>query len=300
MKVAAIQAAALASPEAMLAHLEAEVRLAAADGARLIVLQELHNTFYFCCELDPAHFDLAEPVPGPSSERLGALARELGVVIVASLFERRAAGLYHNTAVILGADGEIAGRFRKMHIPHDPGFEEKYYFTPGDAREDGFTPIAVTIDGARINLGVLVCWDQWYPEAARIMALNGADLLIYPTAIGWDPEDGEAEQERQLEAWLTIQRSHAVANGLPVISCNRVGFERGAKTTTAGTTFWGNSFVCDGMGHYLDRADHRGDQRVLADIDLNQSEATRRTWPFLRDRRVDAYGDILKRFKGND
>lgn len=281
----------------MLAYLEAEVRLAAASGAQLMVFQELHNTPYFCCELDPDHFDLAEPIPGPSSQRLGALARELGVVIVASLFERRAAGIYHNTAVVLDSSGDIAGRFRKMHIPHDPGFEEKYYFTPGDAREDGFEPIAVEIDGVALKLGVLICWDQWYPEAARIMALKGADLLIYPTAIGWDPDDSESEQQRQLNAWLTIQHSHAVANGLPVVSANRVGFERGAKTTTAGTQFWGHSFVCDSLGQDIALADHASDTRLLADINLADCERDRRTWPFLRDRRVDAYDDILKRFK---
>ncbi|EDY86675.1 N-carbamoylputrescine amidase [gamma proteobacterium HTCC5015] len=280
----------------MLAYLEAELRLAAADGAKLVVFQELHNTPYFCCELDPAHFDLAEPIPGPSTQFLGALAKELNLVIVASLFERRAAGLFHNTAVVLDQRGNIAGRFRKMHIPHDPGFEEKYYFTPGDAREDGFEPIAIEIDGRPIKLGLLVCWDQWYPEAARIMALKGADLLIYPTAIGWDPEDTQSEQQRQLHAWLTIQRSHAVANGLPVVSANRVGFERGGKATTAGTQFWGHSFICDSLGQDLAIAAHQDEARLIGDIDLDASERDRRIWPFLRDRRVDAYDDILKRF----
>lgn len=293
MKVAALQLTALPDPQANRDKLAQYIREAASQGAELVVLQELHNSPYFCCELAQEHFDLAEPIPGPSTEQFGRLAQELGIVVVASLFERRTGGIYHNTAVVLDKDGSIAGLFRKMHIPHDPGFEEKYYFTPGDAQEDGFTPIQTSIG----KLGVLVCWDQWYPEAARIMALNGADILIYPTAIGWDPDDTADEQQRQRDAWITIQRAHAIANGLPLISCNRVGFEKGAKMTTAGSQFWGSSFVTDSMGKITAQADTESETVLLSEVDFGESESTRRTWPFLRDRRIDAYDDITKRFK---
>lgn len=265
------------------------VREAAGRGAGLVLLQELHNSRYFCVTEQTRHFDLAEPIPGPSTDRLGAVAAELGVVIVASLFERRAAGLYHNTAVVLDADGRLAGRYRKMHIPDDPGYYEKFYFTPGDL---GFTPI----DTAVGRLGVLVCWDQWYPEAARLMALAGAELLLYPTAIGWDPNDTPDEQQRQREAWETVQRAHAVANNLPVLACNRVGFEPDPSGQTAGSRFWGGSFVAGPQGEILARAGE--DAEVLVtDIDLSRSEQVRRLWPYLRDRRIDAYGDIVKRYR---
>ncbi len=268
------------------------IRQAAASGAALIVLQELHTGLYFCQTEDPALFDLAEPIPGPSTETLGKLARELGVVIVASLFERRAAGLYHNTAVVFERDGTIAGKYRKMHIPDDPGFYEKFYFTPGDL---GFTPIRTSVG----NLGVLVCWDQWYPEAARLMALAGADILIYPTAIGWDPADTPEERERQLEAWITVQRGHAVANGLPLISVNRAGFEASTQQSGDGIQFWGNSFAAGPQGEFLAQASTDAEQILLVEIDLARSEKVRRIWPFLRDRRIDGYEEILKRFRDN-
>ncbi|HBG50679.1 MAG TPA: acyltransferase [Gammaproteobacteria bacterium] len=267
-----------------------DIRRAATAGARLILLQELHNTLYFCQVEDPALCDLAEPIPGPTTERLGALAQELGVVIVASLFERRAAGLYHNTAVVLDTDGRIAGRYRKMHIPDDPGFYEKFYFTPGDL---GFSPI----DTAVGRLGVLVCWDQWYPEAARLMALAGAELLLYPTAIGWNPDDPAAEQARQREAWITIQRAHAVANGMPVLACNRTGQEPDPSGQTAGIRFWGSSFIAGPQGEILAQAAEDAPQILTATIDLAHGEAVRRIWPFLRDRRIDDYGDLTRRFR---
>jgi N-carbamoylputrescine amidase len=266
------------------------VRQAAASGAALIVLQELHASHYFCQVEDPALFDLAETIPGPSTETLGKLAAELRVVIVASLFERRAAGLYHNTAVVLEKDGLIAGMYRKMHIPDDPGFLEKFYFTPGDL---GFNPIKTSV-GA---LGIMVCWDQWYPEAARLMALAGADLLIYPTAIGWDPSDTTEEQERQREAWITIQRGHAVANGLPLLAVNRVGLEVSSQQYDKGILFWGSSFVAGPQGEILAFASRAGEEILRADIDMACSERVRRIWPFLRDRRIDEYGDLLKRFR---
>jgi len=266
------------------------VRRAAASGAALIVLQELHAGPYFCQIEDPALFDLAEPIPGDSSRFIADLARELGVVIVASLFERRAAGLYHNTAVVFETDGEIAGIYRKMHIPDDPGFYEKFYFTPGDL---GFTPIQTSLG----TLGVLVCWDQWYPEAARLMALAGADLLIYPTAIGWDPADTDAEKQRQQDAWVTVQRGHAVANGLPVLAVNRVGFEASSQQPETGIQFWGNSFVAGPQGEILAQASVDQEEVLLVDVDLKRSETVRRIWPFLRDRRIDAYADITKRYR---
>ncbi|HEY3307077.1 MAG TPA: carbon-nitrogen hydrolase [Desulfuromonadaceae bacterium] len=266
------------------------VREAAAAGAALIVLQELHAGPYFCQIEDPTLFDLAEPIPGESSQSIGQLARELGVVIVASLFERRAPGLYHNTAVVFEKDGTIAGTYRKMHIPDDPGFYEKFYFTPGDL---GFNPIQTSVG----KLGVLVCWDQWYPEAARMMALAGAELLIYPTAIGWDPSDPEAEKERQREAWITVQRGHAVANGLPLLAPNRVGFEPCPDNPQNGIKFWGSSFVAGPQGEVLAEASRSLEEILLVDIDMARSETVRRIWPFLRDRRIDAYDDLLKRFR---
>jgi N-carbamoylputrescine amidase len=266
------------------------VRRAAAAGARLVVLQELHTGPYFCQVEDPVLFDLAETIPGPSTDELGSLARELGLVLVASLFERRAPGLYHNTAVVFERDGSIAGTYRKMHIPDDPGYYEKFYFTPGDL---GFTPIKTSV-GA---LGVLVCWDQWYPEAARLMALAGADLLIYPTAIGWDPSDTVEEQERQRGAWMTIQRGHAVANGLPVLAVNRVGFEASGEVVGGGIRFWGSSFAAGPQGEILAEASQNQEEVLQIELDLGRSETVRRIWPFLRDRRIDAYGDILKRYR---
>ncbi len=261
----------------------AGIRRCAKQGAKLVVLQELHTSLYFCDVEDPANFDLAETIPGPSTETFGQLAKELGVVIVTSLFERRAPGLYHNTAVVLESDGTIAGKYRKMHIPDDPGYYEKFYFTPGDL---GFSPIETSVG----KLGVLVCWDQWYPEAARLMAMAGADLLIYPTAIGWDPNDLLEEQARQRNAWITIQRAHAVANGIPVISANRVGTEPG------GAQFWGTSFVAGCQGELLAEADTTSETELVVELDSNRSEIVRRMWPYLRDRRIDAYADLTRRF----
>jgi N-carbamoylputrescine amidase len=266
------------------------VRDAARRGARLVVLQELHTGVYFCQSEDTDRFDMAEPIPGPSTELIGATARELGIVIVASLFERRAPGLYHNTAVVFETDGSIAGIYRKMHIPDDPGFYEKFYFTPGDL---GFMPIKTSAG----TLGVLVCWDQWYPEAARLMALAGAELLIYPTAIGWDPRDEKQEQERQRDAWITIQRSHAVASGIPVVSVNRVGFEPDPSGVGAGITFWGSSFAAGPQGELLTQAGTDREEVLTVELDMERSESVRRIWPFLRDRRIDAYDDLLKRYR---
>ena len=266
------------------------IREAAASGARLVLLQELHATPYFCQTEDPACFDLAESIPGPSTERFGALAAELGIVIVTSLFEKRAEGLYHNTAVVLDADGGIAGRYRKMHIPDDPGYYEKYYFTPGDL---GFEPI----DTAVGRLGVLVCWDQWYPEAARLMALAGADMLLYPTAIGWDMSDDADEQRRQQDAWLTVQRGHAIANSLPVLVCNHTGHEADPAARTGGIKFWGGSAVIGPQGEMLAQADADAAAVIVTDVDTARSGQLRRIWPWFRDRRVDAYQDLLKRFR---
>lgn len=288
LKVALIQHADQGSHDANLAYIEQQVRDAASGGARLVLLQELHNGPYFCQTEDTDVFDLAEAIPGPSTARLGQLAAETGCVIVASLFERRAAGLYHNTAVVLDADGRIAGKYRKMHIPDDPGFYEKFYFTPGDL---GFKPI----DTAVGRLGVLVCWDQWYPEAARLMALAGAELLLYPTAIGWDPSDDQAEKDRQLEAWTTVQRGHAVANGLPLLACNRVGHEASPRDGDGGIDFWGHAFIAGPQGEFLARADTTATV-LTANIDLARSESVRRIWPFLRDRRIDEYAAITRRF----
>ena len=259
-------------------------------GAELIVLQELHNSLYFCQVEDVNNFDLAETIPGPSTNYFGELARQLGVVIVTSLFERRAPGLYHNTAVVIERDGSIAGTYRKMHIPDDPAYYEKFYFTPGDL---GFQPIDTSVG----RLGVMVCWDQWYPEAARMMALAGAELLIYPTAIGYEATDTPQEQQRQREAWTTVQRGHAVANGLPVVAVNRVGYEPDPSHQTDGIQFWGSSFVAGPQGELYYRASDNEEESVIVNIDLDHSEDVRRWWPFLRDRRIDAYGDLTKRYR---
>ena len=288
LKVAVVQESNQGDADANLARIETRIAEAAAAGAQLVLLQELHNGAYFCQHEDVCEFDLAEPIPGPSTERLGRLAREHGVVLVSSLFERRAAGLYHNTAVVFEADGSIAGKYRKMHIPDDPGFYEKFYFTPGDL---GFEPIDTSVG----RLGVLVCWDQWYPEGARLMALAGAELLLYPTAIGWDPDDAQDEKSRQRDAWILSHRGHAVANGLPVLSCNRVGHET-SPMGTSGIDFWGSSHVLGPQGEFL--AEAGGEPQILmAEVDLQRSEHVRRIWPFLRDRRIDAYGDLLRRYR---
>ncbi|WP_297793649.1 carbon-nitrogen hydrolase [uncultured Marinobacter sp.] len=297
LNVAAIQQTSSPDKAVSLATSEKLVRQAASEGAQLIVLQELHATLYFCQTEDTSVFELAEPIPGPTSDHLSALAAELGIVLVGSIFERRMNGVYHNTAVVFERDGSIAGIYRKMHIPDDPGFYEKFYFTPGDASfndgRSGFTPIETSAG----KLGVLVCWDQWYPEAARLMALAGAEILIYPTAIGWDTTDDPEEQARQLEAWVTVQRGHAVANNLPVIAPNRVGTEPDPSGYSNGIRFWGNSFICGPQGEFLARADDRSETILHATIDRNRSESIRRIWPYLRDRRIDAYSDILKRVR---
>lgn len=288
LPVALIQDRNQGGAEENLAHIENKVAEAARAGAKLILLQELHNGPYFCQHEDVAEFDLAEPIPGPSTQRLSQLAKQHGVVLVSSLFEKRAAGLYHNTAVVYDADGSIAGKYRKMHIPDDPGFYEKFYFTPGDL---GFEPIDTSVG----RLGVLVCWDQWYPEGARLMALAGAELLLYPTAIGWDPTDNDDEKTRQRDAWILSHRGHAVANGLPVLSCNRVGHEA-SPMGAAGIDFWGHSHVLGPQGEFLAQAGT--DPTILyAEVDMQRSEHVRRIWPFLRDRRIDAYQDLLKRFR---
>ena len=287
--VALLQETDRGSVAANLTAIEAGLREAAAAGAQLVLLQELHNGPYFCQHENVAEFDRAEPIPGPSSEYIGALAAELKLVIVASIFERRAAGLYHNTAVVFDRSAAIAGKYRKMHIPDDPGFMEKFYFTPGDL---GFEPIQTSVG----KLGVLVCWDQWYPEGARLMALAGADLLLYPTAIGWDPADDDAEKARQRDAWITVQRGHAVANGLPLLACNRTGFEA-APDSGRGIQFWGSSFVAGPQGEFLAEASRDQRELLITAIDMQRCENVRRIWPFLRDRRIDAYADILKRFR---
>ena len=283
MKIGIIQQHNTADREDNKARLAGKIKKLAQEGAALIVLQELHNGLYFCKEENVNTFDQAEPIPGPSTEFYGKLAKELQVVIVTSLFERRAAGLYHNTAVVLEKDGTIAGTYRKMHIPDDPGYYEKFYFTPGDL---GFQPIQTSVG----RLGVLVCWDQWYPEAARLMALAGAEVLIYPTAIGYDPNDTPDEQQRQRMAWQTVQRGHAVANGLPVVTVNRVGDEDGVP-------FWGTSFVAGPQGELLYEAPTNQEAAVIVDVDMQRSEQVRRWWPFLRDRRIDQYGDLTLRFR---
>jgi len=288
LPVALIQERNHGDAAANLAIIETRVAEAASAGAKLVLLQELHNGAYFCQHESVDEFDLAEPIPGPSTARLSALAKQHGVVLVSSLFEKRAAGLYHNTAVVFDADGSLAGKYRKMHIPDDPGFYEKFYFTPGDL---GFTPIQTSVG----KLGVLVCWDQWYPEAARMMALAGAELLLYPTAIGWDPSDAQDEKTRQRDAWVLSHRGHAVANGLPVLSCNRVGHEA-SPLGASGIDFWGNSIVLGPQGEVIAEAGTDA-SLLLAKVDLQRSEHVRRIWPFLRDRRIDAYSDLTKRYR---
>jgi N-carbamoylputrescine amidase len=290
LKVALLQETDRGSRDANLDAIEAGLRDAAAKGAELVLLQELHNGPYFCQHESVDEFDLAETIPGPSTERIGRLAHELKLVVVASIFEKRATGLYHNTAVVFDRSAAIAGKYRKMHIPDDPAFYEKFYFTPGDL---GFDPIDTSVG----RLGVLVCWDQWYPEAARLMALAGAELLLYPTAIGWDPKDEQAEKDRQREAWVTVQRGHAVANGLPLLSCNRTGYEADKAGVGNGIQFWGTSFVAGPQGEFLAQAGTDQRELLVVDIDMARSEHVRRIWPFLRDRRIDAYGDLLKRFR---
>ena len=289
MKVGLVQQANTADRAANIEKLQRHIRQAAAEGAELVVLQELHNGLYFCQTEDTSLFDQAEPIPGPSTELFGALAKELGIVLVLSLFERRAPGLYHNTAVVLERDGFIAGKYRKMHIPDDPAYYEKFYFTPGDL---GFEPIDTSVG----RLGVLVCWDQWYPEAARLMAMRGAELLIYPTAIGWESSDTEEEKARQLGAWVTVQRGHAVANGLPVISVNRTGHEPDLSGQTNGIQFWGNSFVAGPQGELITTLPNDEETVRVVEVDKQRSEQVRRWWPFFRDRRIDAFEGLTKRF----
>lgn len=290
MKIALIQQSNTAYTAENINKLEKNIREVVSQGAELVVLQELHNGLYFCQTEDVAVFDQAETIPGISTEIFGKLAKELGIVIVLSLFEKRAPGLFHNTSVVIEKDGTIAGMYRKMHIPDDPAYYEKFYFTPGDL---GFQPIQTSVG----KLGVLVCWDQWYPEAARLMALAGAEMLIYPTAIGWESADAETEKARQREAWITIQRSHAVANGIPVISCNRVGFENDPSGITNGIQFWGSSFIAGQQGEILVQASDNQEENIVFDVDLKRTETVRRWWPFFRDRRIDAYGDITKRWR---
>ena len=289
MKIGLIQQRCTADAADNRRRLAEHVRRVAAEGAALVVLQELHNTPYFCQIEDTDNFDLAEPIPGPSTTFFGALAKELGVVIVTSLFERRAAGLYHNTAVVIERDGSIAGRYRKMHIPDDPAYYEKFYFTPGDL---GFAPIDTSVG----RLGVQVCWDQWYPEGARLMAMRGAEILIYPTAIGYASTDTSEEQARQREAWTTVQRGHAVANGLPVVSVNRTGYEPDPSGVTDGIQFWGSSFVAGPQGELLYRAPEDDEVAIVVEVDMQRSEQVRRWWPFLRDRRIDAFAPLSERY----
>jgi N-carbamoylputrescine amidase len=290
MKVGIIQQHNVANIAENRKNLAAKIRKLAADGAELIVNQELHDSLYFCQTENVDLCSIAEPIPGEATEFYSAIAAETGIVIVTSLFERRAPGLYHNTAVVFERDGSIAGKYRKMHIPDDPAYYEKFYFTPGDL---GFNPIQTSVG----RLGVLVCWDQWYPEAARLMALAGAEMLIYPTAIGWESSDTDDEKARQREAWITVQRAHAVANGLPVISVNRVGHEPDPSGQTNGIQFWGSSFAAGPQGEFLYQAPSDAEAEKIVEVDMQRSEAVRRWWPFLRDRRIDAYGDITKRFR---
>lgn len=289
MKIGTIQQRNTADVNSNMQRLAKGIEELANDGAELIVLQELHNSLYFCQVESVSNFDLAETIPGPSTDFFGALARKHNVVIVTSLFEKRAPGLYHNTAVVIEHDGSIAGKYRKMHIPDDPAYYEKFYFTPGDI---GFKPIDTSVG----RLGVLVCWDQWYPEAARLMALQGAEILIYPTAIGYESSDTEQEQQRQREAWTTVQRGHAVANGLPVVAVNRVGLEPDPSAQTNGIQFWGSSFIAGPQGEFLYRASDSEEEIRITDVDIAHSEQVRRWWPFLRDRRIDKYTDIVRRF----
>lgn len=288
MKVGIIQQANSADITDNIHKLKEKIRQLANGGAELIVMQELHNGLYFCQTEDTDMFDQAETIPGHSTDTFGELAKELGVVIVLSLFEKRAAGLYHNTAVVMEKDGSIAGIYRKMHIPDDPAYYEKFYFTPGDL---GFNPIDTSVG----RLGVLVCWDQWYPEAARMMALSGAEVLIYPTAIGWESSDSDEEKQRQLEAWITVQRGHAIANGVPVISVNRTGHETDPSGQTNGIQFWGNSFICGPQGEFIFKADENEITHIV-EIDKKRTENVRRWWPFFRDRRIDEYGELTKRW----
>jgi len=289
IKVGLIQQASSLKPGENLNEIILEIKRLAAQGAELITLQELHNSIYFCQAEDPSMFDLAELIPGESTEKLSKSAKENGVVIVSSLFEKRAPGLYHNTAVVFEKDGSIAGKYRKMHIPDDPAYYEKFYFTPGDL---GFEPIQTSVG----KLGILVCWDQWYPEAARLMALKGAEILIYPTAIGWENTDTEEEKERQYDAWFTIQRAHAIANGLPLISINRCGFEPDWTGVTNGITFWGQSFVCGPQGEVIFKTSINSTGGFLVEINKSRTEEVRRMWPFFRDRRIDFYGELVKRY----
>ena len=289
MKVGLVQQKNTADIPANIQKLQDNIRKAAAMGAELVVLQELHNGLYFCQTENTEIFNQAEPIPGPSTETFGKLAKELGIVLVLSLFERRAPGLYHNTAVVLEKDGSIAGKYRKMHIPDDPAYYEKFYFTPGDL---GFEPIDTSVG----RLGVLVCWDQWYPEAARLMAMRGAEMLIYPTAIGWESTDTEEEKKRQLNAWTTVQRGHAVANGLPVITVNRTGHEPDPSGQTNGIQFWGNSFVAGPQGELLAEFTNEQEEVRVVEVDKSRSENVRRWWPFFRDRRIDAFDGLTKRF----
>ncbi|UPG91671.1 carbon-nitrogen hydrolase [Luteibacter aegosomaticola] len=290
LKVALLQETDRGSRDANLDAIEAGLREAAKAGVELVLLQELHNGPYFCQHESVGEFDRAETIPGPGTERIGKLAEELKLVVIASIFEKRATGLYHNTAVVFDRSAVIAGKYRKMHIPDDPAFYEKFYFTPGDI---GFEPIQTSVG----KLGVLVCWDQWYPEAARLMALAGADILFYPTAIGWDPNDDDAEKARQREAWITVQRGHAVANGLPLLSCNRTGYEADPSGVGSGIQFWGSSFVAGPQGEFLAQAGTEGRELLIVDVDMERSEHVRRIWPFLRDRRIDAYADLTKRYR---
>ena len=289
IKVGLIQQASSLKPGENLNEIILEIKRLAAQGAELITLQELHNSIYFCQAEDPSMFDLSELIPGESTEKLSKSAKENGVVIVSSLFEKRAPGLYHNTAVVFEKDGSIAGKYRKMHIPDDPAYYEKFYFTPGDL---GFEPIQTSVG----KLGILVCWDQWYPEAARLMALKGAEILIYPTAIGWENTDTEEEKERQYDAWFTIQRAHAIANGLPLISINRCGFEPDWTGVTNGITFWGQSFVCGPQGEVIFKTGINSTGGFLVEINKARTEEVRRMWPFFRDRRIDFYGELVKRY----
>lgn len=289
MKVGLVQQKNTADIPANIQKLQDNIRKAAAMGAELVVLQELHNGLYFCQTENTEIFNQAESIPGPSTETFGKLAKELGIVLVLSLFERRAPGLYHNTAVVLEKDGSIAGKYRKMHIPDDPAYYEKFYFTPGDL---GFEPIDTSVG----RLGVLVCWDQWYPEAARLMAMRGAEMLIYPTAIGWESTDTEEEKKRQLNAWITVQRGHAVANGLPVITVNRTGHEPDPSGQTNGIQFWGNSFVAGPQGELLAEFTNEQEEVRVVEMDKSRSENVRRWWPFFRDRRIDAFDGLTKRF----
>lgn len=292
MKIGFIQQANQTDQTANLAHSIKQIEILASQGAELVVLQELHSCVYFCQTENSCHFSSAEPIHGPTFQSLSVVAKQYNLIIVASIYEQRDTGLYHNTALVIDSDGSLAGFYRKMHIPDDPGYYEKYYFSPGDT---GFTPISTS----RAKLGVCICWDQWFPEAARLMALAGAEILIFPSAIGWDQQDSDSEKQRQLDAWITIQRSHAIANHLPVVAVNRVGFEPDPSAATTGIDFWGNSFICDAMGKIISQADSHNASTQLAQIDLLETRQQRNIWPFFRDRRIDAYQDLSKRWRDN-